>query len=175
MKKFSKCGVLKELSDFYKKGKNGYIHTRCRKCAQTSTHIWWNKNRVEALAKGRIYAAEKRKRIKDATFAAYGGNICACCGETEIKFLTLDHINNDGAAVRRSIYGNRNAAGYVTYAWLARRGFPPGYQILCMNCNHGKRMNNGVCPHKTRCNDHPLMGVESSDSKRLAPILKIVG
>jgi hypothetical protein len=34
-----------------------------------------------------------------------------------------------------------------------RNGFPPGYQVLCMNCNHGKRMNNGVCPHKERCND----------------------
>lgn len=28
-------------------------------------------------------------------FDQYGA-ICACCGETEILFLTFDHINNDG-------------------------------------------------------------------------------
>jgi hypothetical protein len=21
------------------------------------------------------------------------------------------------------------------------------YQLLCSNCNHGKHLNNGVCPH----------------------------
>jgi hypothetical protein len=24
-----------------------------------------------------------------------------------------------------------------------------------MNCQWGKRNNNGVCPHKERCNDYP--------------------
>jgi hypothetical protein len=42
--------------------------------------------------------------------------------------------------------------------------------VLCMNCNHGKRMNNGTCPHQVRCNDQ-AKAVESSDSKRSAPFV----
>lgn len=174
MKKCSKCGVEQEVSEFYV-AKNGSVRAECKVCIRGRTKVWYSANKTEALERWKPSAAAKRNRIKEATFAAYGGYVCACCGETEKKFLTLDHINNDGAAFRRAMYGNRNAAGLVTYAWLARKGFPAGYQVLCMNCNHGKRMNNGVCPHKTRCNDHPETGVGPSGPKRIAPVLKVVG
>jgi hypothetical protein len=26
-------------------------------------------------------------------------------------------------------------------------GFPAGFQVLCFNCNQGRRLNHGVCPH----------------------------
>lgn len=171
VKKCRKCGT--ETAEFYIRG-NGKPHSRCKACYKGSVKAYAERNREQVLAKAKRYGAEKRKRIKDATFAAYGGYVCACCGETEQKFLTLDHVNNDGAAQRRAMYGNRQAAGYVTYAWLARKGFPSGCQVLCMNCNHGKRMNKGVCPHKTRCNDHPQAGVGASAPKRNAPELKLV-
>lgn len=173
MKQCSKCKVEKEQTEYYVQA--GRELPECKQCLKARTRAWYEKNSAEALKRWQPAAAAKRARIKEATFAAYGGYICACCGETERNFLTLDHINNDGAAYRRSLYGNRNAAGIVTYRRLVRDGFPVGFQVLCMNCNHGKRMNNGVCPHKARSNDHPLVGVESSDSKRLAPVLKIVG
>ena len=35
------------------------------------------------------------------------------------------------------------------YLWLKRNNFPPGYQVLCWNCNCGRSINNGICPHKT--------------------------
>lgn len=25
--------------------------------------------------------------------------------------------------------------------------YPEGYQVLCYNCNCGKSINNGICPH----------------------------
>jgi hypothetical protein len=28
-------------------------------------------------------------------------------------------------------------------------------QVLCMNRQHGKLMNNGICPHQGTCNDYP--------------------
>lgn len=87
-----------------------------------------------------------RARLKAEVFAAYGGAICACCRETEYLFLSVDHINNDGAAQRKEL-GN-SGTGAPFHAWLKKNGFPPGYQILCMNCNCGKRMNKGVCPHE---------------------------
>ena len=76
----------------------------------------------------------------------YGGYKCACCGEVEPKFLTLDHINNDG--YMRKKYGKEPRAAAQLYGWLRKMGYPDGFQVLCMNCNFGKAQNGGVCPHK---------------------------
>lgn len=98
------------------------------------------------LEDSRRRTAAYRDRTRDALFAAYGGYVCACCGETERQFLTLDHVNNDGAAHRRAL-GGQCGMRHV-YADLKRRGFPPGYQVLCFNCNLGRARNGGVCPHR---------------------------
>lgn len=84
---------------------------------------------------------EQKLRI----FDAYGGRFCACCGETEIKFLSLDHILQNGAEHRRAV-------GFRVYRWLESNGYPDTeqYQILCRNCNWGRWVNDGVCPHKDR-------------------------
>ena len=179
MKTCTKCGNAKDQSEFYalSSGRIG-LHSECKECFKIRAKKYYFANHEKSLAKGKKYSADKRKRVRDATFAAYGGNICACCGETEAKFLTLDHIKNDGASFRKAIYRKNkkgNTAGYHTYNWLSRNGFPSGFQVLCMNCNYGKRMNAGVCPHQTKRNDYPQVGVEPSGSKRIAPILKVVG
>jgi len=101
---------------------------------------WYAKNRSANKEQMKAY----RQRIKDAVFAAYGGYRCACCGESEKSFLCVDHVNNDGYAHRKQI-GHRGGIGI--YLWIVKNQFPPGFQILCYNCNQGKRINNGVCPH----------------------------
>ena len=75
---------------------------------------------------------------------AYGGYRCACCGTREALFLTIDHIENDGACHRRRV-------GFSTgfLKWLKRNGYPKGFQVLCSNCNLGRHRNGGTCPHKT--------------------------
>lgn len=87
-------------------------------------------------------AAEKR-RIKEETFSAYGGK-CACCGESNFGFLTIDHPQNDGAKHRREA---KCKTGISFCRWLRRRGFPKKFQLLCWNCNCGKNGNGGICPH----------------------------
>jgi len=174
LKKCSKCGEIKTLDDFYKRNtawsaKSVFteVMAECKDCTIKRTHSRRNgENRVAVLKKDNKALRIKRASVRDAAFAAYGGYKCVCCGETEPLFMTLDHIDNDGADFRRKVYGKRTAAGYHTYLWLAKNGYPKTVQVLCMNCNHGKRMNNGVCPHQVRCNDQD---VESSDSKRTAP------
>jgi hypothetical protein len=86
-----------------------------------------------------------RDRIR--TFEAYGGLKCACCGEEEWCFLTLDHIEGGGNTERFAFFKNKYIAGHHMARELRLRGFPPGYQVLCMNCNFGRRMNGGICPH----------------------------
>lgn len=99
------------------------------------------------------WAKQKRlnSKLKDTVYNAYGGYICKCCGETEKSFLTIDHINNDGAKQRKRL--KFKGAGSVIYGWLRRKKFPKGYQVLCWNCQWGKRKC-GICPHQTTAGLH---------------------
>ena len=100
-------------------------------------------------------AAPRIKADKVALFLevldAYGGRQCACCGEKEVKFLSLDHVNNDGAAHRRNMGHCRRQAGEHQWYWLRNHNWPqePKLQVLCMNCQIGKVRNGGICPHLT--------------------------
>lgn len=77
------------------------------------------------------------QRIKVEVIAHYGGK-CECCGEMEMVFLTIDHINGGGRQ-------HRKETGSFLYQWLRRNGYPEGFQVLCFNCNFAKA--NGGCPH----------------------------
>jgi hypothetical protein len=90
---------------------------------------------------------KSRAKLKAEVYAHYG-NECACCGETEPKFLTLDHVNGGGRAHRKSLYA-KGAPGPLAVLYdIKKRGFPDDIQILCFNCNCGRQANGGICPHK---------------------------
>jgi hypothetical protein len=76
--------------------------------------------------------------------AGYGGE-CACCGEDEPMFLTIDHVNGNGAEERRVYKGGHTSA---FLRMIIDEGFPDRYQLLCWNCNCGRHRNGGVCPHQ---------------------------
>lgn len=113
---------------------------------------------------GKEVAKLKRKResvkIKMTVLKAYGGDPpkCACCGEDNIGFLTLDHVNNDGYKHKRR-HGKPAESSIFAYRRLIREGFPndPPLQVLCCNCNCGKQRNGGICPHRG-LNDWAYMG-----------------
>lgn len=150
----SSCKQEKPISEFYK---NQNDH-RCKTCNCARMKERYKKNpekyRESALRsyrkfrEDRIRQHKKReKQRKDIVFTYYGGYICACCGEDEQLFLTIDHVNNDGADHRREM-GTPHQSGQRLYRWLVKNGFPDGFQVLCMNCNYGKHQNGGVCPHE---------------------------
>jgi len=83
-----------------------------------------------------------------------GGSLrCACCGEQELGFLTLDHIAQNGAKHRQITGG----AGGKTYPKLRAAGYPPGYRVLCWNCNAASYINakSGICPHTLLVEQEP--------------------
>lgn len=82
---------------------------------------------------------DKEARVKVIEHYSNSKNCCVCCGEKELQFLTIDHINNDGDQHRK--YGGH------FYIWLVRRNFPEGFQVLCYNCNCSKGFY-GRCPHQ---------------------------
>jgi hypothetical protein len=75
--------------------------------------------------------------LKILILSKYGGR-CACCGEEDIRFLTIDHKNGGGNRERRI---NKNI-----YAILVKQPKRADLEVKCWNCNCGK--TNGVCPHK---------------------------
>ncbi|MFA7143490.1 MAG: hypothetical protein WC175_05930 [Candidatus Dojkabacteria bacterium] len=94
--------------------------------------------------------------LKNKFIEMYGG-ICNCCGEDNPKFLTLDHVKNDGYISRGNSKSNTNEVREAIAKYDPER-----YQILCYNCNMGKARNYGVCPHKDHeyITDHIYYPVE---------------
>ncbi len=107
---------------------------RCSQCLQKS--------------RGREDHKPRQQILRMEVFNHYGGAICKCCGETMFFALSLDHIENNGAAERRMLREQGISSGIRFYSWLKRSGFPEGYQVFCMNCNVAKYRNNGICPHE---------------------------
>lgn len=88
-----------------------------------------------------------RRKLKKLVMDEYGGK-CVCCGETEILMLTLDHVNNNGNVHRLELNkGKKGGAGHKIYVWARDNNYPDSLQVLCWNCNVGKQLNGGVCPH----------------------------
>ncbi len=138
-----RCGLSYGLSSWYQKYCRG-----CRKAKERE----WTKN---AIAKKRDYyrmksresASRNRHYVKWKVFGHYSNRTfrCACCGESEPDFLTLDHVSGDGN--RRSREDGVPRSGILLYYWLVRNDFPFGYVVLCINCNISKG-HHGVCPHE---------------------------
>jgi hypothetical protein len=99
----------------------------------------------------RVHIAAKRK-----IFNHYGNGKCACCGETCLEFLSLDHIAGGGAIHRKEVGGG----GIKMYYWLIANDFPEGYRVLCHNCNQAIGAY-GYCPHERERLDGPGIPVSS--------------
>lgn len=130
---------------------------RCKKCnnilTQDNCYYGWFKRSI-FICKDceRLRKKQNRVALKIETISQYGG-LCACCGEKKIEFLTIDHIDGNGAEHRKSIgldYGSdeKTVAGHNFYRWLKNNNYPKdNYQVLCFNCNYAKHVY-GVCPHR---------------------------
>jgi len=97
----------------------------------------YNKQYLESHPEKAEQFRESRKRrrevIKTAVFQYYGGDPpkCACCGESHLGFLCIDHIDGGGNKHRRKL-GKKTHSFWL---WLMEQNFPDGYRVLCHNCN----------------------------------------
>lgn len=91
---------------------------------------------------------QERLAIRRKVIEAYGAK-CNCCGERTFEFLTLDHVNNDGAIHRKTIGHSGNI-----YRWAIKKNFPDLLQVMCMNCNWAKAIH-GECPHRRKGDSEP--------------------
>jgi len=162
MRTCSKCRVEKPESEFYFKPSKGAFESRCKPCIKSDNLAYYEKNKDkvkktnseyrdsvkhtdEYRRKSRAYHASRHRELKIAALERIG-MVCACCGESDIAFLTIDHVENDG-------HIHRKAINHVSvYAWLKQNDYECDHklQTLCFNCNFAKRYNGGACPHKER-------------------------
>lgn len=132
--------------NYSKKRVNKRLSNGC--CCRCGCKDLVNKRYCEdCYTKHKKSAKKNYEILKDKVFMAYGGYKCNCCGEVEKAFLSIDHIANDGCKHRKEI-GQSNC-----YRWLRDNNYPDGFQVLCMNCQWGRKNCNGVCPHKKKHND----------------------
>lgn len=135
----TRCQQHKDINEFgnHKKTKDG-LRGWCKDCCKKSSDAWKNKN----ITRRQTVAARSRLKLKKKIMTAYGHK-CYCCGESELAFLTIDHIDNNGADHKRSF-----SSGGMLYKWLENNNYPEGFRVSCWNCNSGRAINNNICPHE---------------------------
>jgi hypothetical protein len=152
MKRCTQCGKRKDVSEFYNR------KAECRKCSNARSVEWAKQHRERATRNSRKWRKNNPEKVKEIVrrnhlkrkklcIVKYGKNGgCVCCGEKEISFLSLDHIKDNGAKDKRK-YGPGER---LRYWMIIRDKFPEGLQTLCFNCQWGKRIYKGFCPHHPR-------------------------
>jgi len=99
--------------------------------------------------KRREWSRKSNRKNKIIVMEYYSGSSppkCACCGESHIEFLEIDHIGGGGCEHRRKL---GLVGGTVFYRWLIKNNFPKGFRVLCANCNRAYGSYK-YCPHNKK-------------------------
>jgi hypothetical protein len=121
-RKCTRCGRLKNESEFRRRGK--YDETKrswCTSCIREEiSERWW--------------------ALKEDVLTHYSSKdypVCAHCGETDLKELSIDHVNGGGT---KHIKNLGCGSGFGFYHWLQDKKYPsnPPLQVLCKRCNARK-------------------------------------
>jgi len=88
----------------------------------------FQENREEILA----YHKKLRNELKLEVMKHYskGSPKCNKCGESEINFLVIDHIEGKKAHGHGKNFGRDKLL-----TWLRKNEYPNGFQVLCHTCN----------------------------------------
>jgi hypothetical protein len=112
------------------------ICSRCKGPIGDSPTKCCNECRIKNNEEMRVSLQELRLN----TMNIYGGCKCALCSETELVVLSIDHIEGGGVKHRKEIgNGDANIGASKFYRWLRDNNYPPGYRVLCMNCQFRER------------------------------------
>lgn len=125
----------------YRYVKKTFTEIQCLNCQKTFMPTKSNQKFCEWKTCGKSYTGKiKRKELREQIFQMYGTE-CACCGENQREFLTIEHIDGGGREHRKG----RGSESF--YREIASEYRPDLYEILCMNCNHARGIY-GFCPHE---------------------------
>jgi hypothetical protein len=93
------------------KSKDQGLDGVCKVCRNAATRRTRRRARRRDPISARIADADKRRRLRLIVLSHYSGGTpcCACCGESYMEFLAIDHVNGRGRAERGKFgrYGDR--------------------------------------------------------------------
>jgi len=77
---------------------------------------------------------DARWALKMDALLAYGGPTCVGegCDQDDPEVLVIDHTDGGG---RKHRSAENIEGGVAFYQWLKNNGYPPGFRVLCANCN----------------------------------------
>lgn len=143
-KNCSKCNNAFPLSEFSKDLKNkDNLNNVCKECTNHYSRNYCKNMTPNLIENHKFMRMFRNIKLKHEIIYHYGSR-CACCGEKQIEFLTIDHINNDGH--KQPIKERRHL-----YNWLKQNNFPNGFQVLCFNCNLSKYYMAKELPSIAKC------------------------
>ena len=148
LRKCTSCGEIatdKVALELFAKSKDSKYgrYNLCKLCANIRSrkvHVRYQTKNPTSYTKYMRAHQRKSTYLRRIEIMNHYGGKCTCCGENELKFLSIDHINGNGRKHRQQIKIN-------IYSWLKKNKYPTGFQILCYNCNLSKGFY-GQCPHK---------------------------
>ncbi len=124
---YSRAYYLAHLEEIKKKQHISYLAHRDERREKRKAYYIANKSKFDI--RGRLYYL----KVRSLSFDRYGRE-CVKCGEINEGFLTLDHVNDDGAELRRKFGSN-------LYHWAKKNGYPDVLQTMCYNCQAMKEIN----------------------------------
>lgn len=132
-----------------------------RECAKR-----WRAENKDVIKAKKLEAHRAQRKMLWAKAIEFFGP-CACCGETRIEFLSIDHINGGGNAERKQ----KKVTGWTRILMFDRAGWPDElkekYRILCHNCNQAYGIF-GYCPHVVANGSNNGIGI--GPKSRYAPL-----
>lgn len=144
MKKCITCKSILDEIEFYKK------QSECKTCFKSRRKKYYKENKEYVLSWNKKYKKRERvkvnklarnykRRLREQFLEMYG-NKCACCGETLVEFLTVEHKLGQIGIKKKEI-------AYDAYRKAIQEYRPDIYEIRCWNCNMSKGRY-GYCPHE---------------------------
>lgn len=161
--------------EYYQKNKErlNAISTAYRKKNKHKVAEWrreydrTNKSKQQAQNAARLAIPEVKKKHQESkrqyvrelrlTVLQRLGNRCYCCGESDICFLTIDHIHGNGTQHRKE-----HARSTYSFLMSILQDSTPhqSYRAACYNCNSAREyIVQKICPHRL-----------SEDERRVAVI-----
>jgi hypothetical protein len=129
--------------NYYAKETNEQREHRIKKDVERN-----RKNRLKNPQPIRNYNNNRHRklRLKALQYYSDGSMKCAYCGNSDMRTLTIDHINDNGNAQRKTVCN--------MMAWLVTNKYPSGFQVLCMNCQFKKKNGSVSIKEPNKINEY---------------------
>jgi hypothetical protein len=135
--------ICKECGIEFIQGCKGSVNNKCPKCQKKYNSQYYQNHKLRIQEQVKVYQKNNKKEVFLMIHKQfYDNNIVCCrhCGKTDIDILTIDHINGGGKQHSEVI-----GRGSHFYQWLKKEKTIENYQILCMNCQRIKVIENKEC------------------------------